>query len=663
VFLLASSEAFLSPASVQSRRLLRAAQLEEETTSTTTKDDVDKKDPRVETPPTEPYWEIAPTMTYQQPRPLTEKLRKALETKGHPEESPDELGRGIFLTKDWREVWDTYESPPESPGLIDPETGFAEYEIDEIEGILPDDLVGTLYRNQPGKFGVGEERVQHFLDGHGLILKVDFPPPDSGRKPKFMSRFVETAEFKEEREAGRFLHRGVFGSGPAFPLFDNRPKNGLYADPIEPPLLARVLGNAGNVNIKNAANTQVISWGGKLLSLFESGLPHSLDPDTLETIGEDDLGGTLSKGLPVKVGGNVPSEFLPDFLGGSAHTAHPNVCPKTGNLVGWHWRQVVNNGSLEVTFTEWDEDFKQVASKTFEMTDCELAPHDMAITENCIIINVNAMKMKQLPFMLGAKGPASCLSMDGSAPITTWVFPRPTAKEQFEPYSVETPACFTLHFSHAYEDDVTGNLVSFFSGWPPSNSKDFLGAWSGYAPCYSRIPPTFLWRMEIDPKAKKCVSLDVAPGATNACIEHVLVHPNFNIGKAQNVYAIACNFVGDSSAPTGYARMQVESGRSMMLPEGEYNDEIDAYWFGTRYFPTEPLIVPKVGADLNNERDAYLVGVVQDASKKKSFVAVFDLEKDLSEGPICKLHLKSTIPHGLHGCFVPGKDSKSSIFC
>jgi all-trans-8'-apo-beta-carotenal 15,15'-oxygenase len=628
---------------------------------TKTPSDNEKKDWNKSNPP---FWEIAPSMDHPTPRPLTPKLQEAMEMGTHPDESKEELGRGSFVTLDWREAWSTYESPPEDPNLIDPVTGYAKYEINDIEGILPDNLVGTLYRNGPGKFGVAGERVQHVLDADGMIYKITFPPvnSESPRCVMFQSRFVETEQFLDEQSAGRFLYRGVFGSGPTAEFLDKRLKNGLNTDPIEPSVISRVLGSAFNTNIKNSANTQVISWGGKLLALFESALPYALDPDTLKTIGEDTLGGVLKPGLPVKMGGGMPSDLEPDFIGGTAHTAHPNVCPKTGNLVGWHWKQVVANGSLEITFTEWDENFSSMASKSFEMKGCELAPHDMAITENCIIMNINSLKMNQVPFILGLKGPAASLAMDGRASITTWVFPRPTASEQFEPYSVETPPCFTIHFSHAYEDEMTGNLVSFFSGWPPSDSKDFLGAWGGLAPHFPIISPTNFWRMEIDPEAKECVSLGIAPGCANMCVEHMLVHPNFNIRRAQNVYGTTSNAVGDSTAPCGYAKLKVETGSRAKLEKGEFNEEVDAFWFGTRYFASEPLIVPKSDGDPDKEEQAYLLGVVRDAARKRDFLAIFDLERDLREGPVCRLYLKSGVPHGLHGCFAAA-DGKSSIFC
>ena len=611
-----------------------------------------------------PYWEIAPTMMQRNPRPLTPELLLAMEKHAHPVEIQEELGRGIFIAADWREAWNTYESPSSEPGLVDARTGYADYEIDDIEGSIPENLIGTLYRNGPGKFGVSGERVQHVLDADGMVFKVSFPPPTGGRRQiRFLSRFVETTEFREEESAGRFLYRGVFGSGPTSPIFDKRPRDGLNTGPIEPSLLAKVFGSAFKTNIKNSANTHVISWGGKLLALFESGLPYALDPITLKTVGEDTLGGALNKGLPMKLGGGIPAQFEPTFLGGTAHTAHPKACPKTGKLVGWHWKQIVATDSLEVTFTEWDQNFSATATKSFEMKGCELAPHDMAITENCIIININSLKMNRAPFLLGLKGPAASLEMDGQAPVTTWVFPRPTSNEQFEPYAVETPPCFTIHFSHAYEDAITGNLVSFFSGWPPSDAKDFLGAWGGFCPHFPNISPTYLWRMELDPLQRKCVSLGVAPGSSNVCIEHVLVHPNFNNRRAQNVYGAASNVVGDSSPPSGFAKLKVESGSRRSLTQGEFNDEVDAYWFGTRYFTSEPIIVPKADGDPDDETEAFLLGVVRDVARNREFLAIFDLERDLRNGPVARLYFKSGVPHGLHGCFASDSNPNTSVFC
>mmetsp|Transcript_11260 Transcript_11260/g.18314 ORF Transcript_11260/g.18314 Transcript_11260/m.18314 type:complete len:398 (-) Transcript_11260:187-1380(-) len=309
------------------------------------------------------YWKLGPTLGNPNPGPLPEELRVALETNTHPVERQEDLGRGVFLVEDWRRAWHTYAGPPEeegeegeggadAPPLVDPATGAAEYEIEEVDGRLPDDLVGVLYRNGPGLFGAGGERVSHVLDADGLVCQITFPPPAAAgqerQRPLFRSRFVETAALRAERAAGGFLYRGTFGTAPRglAGLLGPPPRRGLNEDPSEPPLLAKVAGNALKTNIKNSANTQVVSFGGKVLALFEAGLPHVLDPVTLECLGEDDMGGTLPVGkLPVKLGEGIPT---PDFVGGAAHTAHPNMCPRTGHLVGWHWSQLPAEKALEV---------------------------------------------------------------------------------------------------------------------------------------------------------------------------------------------------------------------------------------------------------------------------------------------------------------------------
>lgn len=60
--------------------------------------------------------------------------------------------------------------------------------------------------------------------------------------------------------------------------------------------------NALDLHVKNTSNTNVVCWGGRLLTLFEAGQPYRLDPHTLETRGLETLGGRLAPGLPLDMG-------------------------------------------------------------------------------------------------------------------------------------------------------------------------------------------------------------------------------------------------------------------------------------------------------------------------------------------------------------------------
>jgi len=601
------------------------------------------------------------------------------------------LGHGLFDTNDWKKCWCNY-----NPEGASDDHGTVAYEVneDDIEGILPPDLIGTLYRNGPGRFGVNGQRVAHVLDSDGLIIKFTFSGDSSDKvndntgKCMFQSRLVLTKGYLEDIEAGTFQSRGTFGTAVrGWPKMFPPKKKGLDEEPEELPLISKIVGNAFNTNIKNTANTQVIAFGGKLLALFEAGCPYELDPITLETIGEVDLTGTMKPGaVSVKIP-SLPSDLTPDFVGGESHTAHPQLCPRTKRLVGWTWSQLPITNELEIQFIEWnsvkEKGFEKHSSSTFTF-DCGLAPHDMAMTENCIIMMANALTMDTSKFLSGLNGPAASLSMDGRAPVKLQVFPRPSSLDQFEPFAVDVPPCFVIHWSHAYEcttEKGDHRIVGYFSGWPSSDSTDFLGDWGGMCPEFSNISPTYLWRIEVDTSTRQTVSFGVAPGGINVCGEHPVVHPKFNTRKAKSTYVVASNLNGDSTAPCGYVRIPTGEDNCVNVSDmssshaiaavvtepvepGERNELVDAHWVGPRSFAGEPLVVPRANGDPDDENDAFLLGMVQDAERNKSYLAIYDLRRTLAEGPVARVWLKSMVPHGLHGCFsADGDICSTSVFC
>ena len=82
------------------------------------------------------------------------------------------------------------------------------YAIDEVEGSIPSELQGTLFRNGPGRFDRGGVSYQHPFDGDGMICAISF---DQG-KAHFKNRFVRTAEYLQEEKEDRILHKNVFAT-------------------------------------------------------------------------------------------------------------------------------------------------------------------------------------------------------------------------------------------------------------------------------------------------------------------------------------------------------------------------------------------------------------------------------------------------------------------
>lgn len=139
-----------------------------------------------------------------------------------------------FEMDDWRSG---YRSQPEE---------FA-YWLENVEGEIPSDLAGTLFRNGPGLLDIHGQTIKHPFDGDGMISSIAF----KDGKAYYRNRFVRTEGYVAEQAAGKPLYRGVFGTQ----------KPGGW------------LANIFDLKLKNIANTHVIYWGDKLLALWEAAAP------------------------------------------------------------------------------------------------------------------------------------------------------------------------------------------------------------------------------------------------------------------------------------------------------------------------------------------------------------------------------------------------------
>jgi all-trans-8'-apo-beta-carotenal 15,15'-oxygenase len=155
-----------------------------------------------------------------------------------------------------------------------------------VEGTLPAFLRGTYYLNGPARFARGEVRYRHWLDGDGMVGALSFL--DDG--PHLTARFVRSAKWTAEEEAGRALFR-TFGT--AFP--GDRLVRG--------------------VALESPVNVSIVPWRDTLLALGEQGLPYELDPETLETRGLWTFDGAIN---PV-----------------SPFAAHAKLDPESGELVNF----------------------------------------------------------------------------------------------------------------------------------------------------------------------------------------------------------------------------------------------------------------------------------------------------------------------------------------
>lgn len=137
-----------------------------------------------------------------------------------------------------------------------------------VEGTLPAELRGTLFRNGPGQFGQFGRKYSHPFEGDGAITAVRF----AGGQALGASRITPTKGLLEERAAGEIRY------GLSVPWL-RRISNGLRG------------------RGKNTANTSVMLWQGRLFGLLEVAKPTEVSREDLAMIGETDLDGVVVGGF------------------------------------------------------------------------------------------------------------------------------------------------------------------------------------------------------------------------------------------------------------------------------------------------------------------------------------------------------------------------------
>lgn len=108
------------------------------------------------------------------------------------------------------------------PSMADHRLGFRSFNEEdeqapialEVEGDLPEWLSGTLFRNGPGLFEVGDRTLTHWFDGFALLRRFRFE--DGGIE--YASRFLESEAYLAAR--GGDLAFREFGTNPPLSISD-----------------------------------------------------------------------------------------------------------------------------------------------------------------------------------------------------------------------------------------------------------------------------------------------------------------------------------------------------------------------------------------------------------------------------------------------------------
>ncbi len=277
-----------------------------------------------------------------------------------------------------------------------------------IEGILPGDLRGTLYRNGPGLFERAGYRKSHLLDGDGMIQAFDF----SGERVRFRNRFVRTAKFIEEERAGVFTHA----------TWTTRAPGGMIA-------------NIGVPEILTQAGVTTLVKHDRLLAFGEVRLPYALDPASLETTGQFEIAGPAS-GINFK--------------------AHTKTDARTGDwiLLGAEFGR---RRKLHVVVRDRDG---RVRSRSAYTPERNVYVHDFFATERHVIVLLHPLETSPFGLLFGLESFTETLSWRPEHGNTLVIFDRNGTQA---PTLVEAPARFMWHALNAYEsgNDIIADFVGY----------------------------------------------------------------------------------------------------------------------------------------------------------------------------------------------------------
>jgi beta,beta-carotene 9',10'-dioxygenase len=151
-----------------------------------------------------------------------------------------------------------------------------EIEIDQlpITGRLPEWLTGTLLRNGPGAFQVGNSRYRHWFDGLAMLHRFTI----ADGRISYANKFLESNSYLAAKETGRITY-SEFATDPCRSMF------------------GRVMA-VFSPQITDSAKVSIDTIAGRFMALAETPIQVEFDPQTLRKVGvfqyEEDTTGQMT---------------------------------------------------------------------------------------------------------------------------------------------------------------------------------------------------------------------------------------------------------------------------------------------------------------------------------------------------------------------------------
>lgn len=434
---------------------------------------------------------------------------------------------------------------------------FHEVDIDplEITGEIPPDLEGIYLRNGPNPM-FQPIAYQFPLGGDGMLHAVYF----EGSSVRYRNRWIKTQGLTYEMAAGHALRE---------------------------------------LQARNYANTSIVSHAGRLLALYETGLPYEIAPQ-LDTVGEWNFQGTLQHSM----------------------SAHPRRDSDTGEL---HFHSYSLLTEPYLTYSVANAQGEIIHRSPIELSEPTLI-HDLALTTHYAI----AFHCP-LAFDWQRAQQGSPFVWKPDQPTRIALIPRPDIGDRSsqEPIWLETDPFWVWHFVNAYESDqqVVIDCIAHRDVRIDTTLDSLLAQRS------------HLHQVVIDLKTRKVSqrSLD----------DRVVELPTLDARQLGKPYQFT--YVVDLD-PALMAQTRVPNCFPALIQYDQVNQRSTVHRFPPGCFVGEATVIPKSGGQ--SEQDCYVMAWVYDEQRQASDLVILDAAQ-FDQEPIARIHLPVRVPMGFHGTWVP----------